>query len=116
MGKPIICICVIKGTDQLRGNREADQCLCFLYMDRVLPLLAKIQNFTPLAILCGCTALFVSDLVGNPDCWFCHKAAQMSIKSKAQISFAVTTKLISAFVFAIRKEYSLFLRWKAILC
>ena len=58
MGKPIICICVIKGTDQLRGNREADQCLCFLYMDRVLPLLAKIQNFTPLAILCGCTALF----------------------------------------------------------
>ena len=50
----------------------------------------------------------VSDLVGNPDCWFCYKAAQMLKKSKAQIIFAVTTKLISAFVFAIWLEYSLF--------
>ena len=27
------------------------------------------------SIFCGCTAWFVSDLVGNPDCWFCHAKA-----------------------------------------
>ena len=29
MGKPTICICQNKEADQLRGNREADQRLCF---------------------------------------------------------------------------------------
>ena len=27
--KPAFCICQNKGTDQLCGNRPADQCLCF---------------------------------------------------------------------------------------
>ena len=34
MGKPTICIGENKGADQLRGNREADQRLCFRYSDR----------------------------------------------------------------------------------
>ena len=29
--KPVFCICQNKGADQMRGNRGADQCLCFLY-------------------------------------------------------------------------------------
>ena len=29
MRKPAFCICEIKDADQLRGNREADQRLCF---------------------------------------------------------------------------------------
>ena len=29
--KPTICICENKDADQLRGNREADQRLCFRY-------------------------------------------------------------------------------------
>ena len=29
MGKPAICLGENKGADQLRGNREADQRLCF---------------------------------------------------------------------------------------
>ena len=33
------CLCENKGTDQLRGNREADQRLCFYYSDRTIPLL-----------------------------------------------------------------------------
>ena len=41
MGKPAICIGENKDTDQLRGNREADQRLCFRYMDSPLPLLYK---------------------------------------------------------------------------
>ena len=33
MRKPAFCICENKGADQLRGNREADQRLCFRYID-----------------------------------------------------------------------------------
>ena len=41
MGKPTICIGENKGADQLRGNREADQRLCFCNTDSTLPLLPK---------------------------------------------------------------------------
>ena len=43
MGKPTICICVNKEADQLRGNREAGQRLCFRYMDSTIPLLPKSE-------------------------------------------------------------------------
>ena len=47
MGKPTICICENKGADQLRGNREADQRLCFRYLDNTFPPLlnSKISSF-----------------------------------------------------------------------
>ena len=51
MRKPTIC--------------EADQRLCFRYLDSTIPLLSKYKNFKPLAISSGCTAWFVSDLVRN---------------------------------------------------
>ena len=34
----------------------SDQCLCFRYIDGIF------RHFKPLAIFCGCTARFVSDL------------------------------------------------------
>ena len=43
MGKPTICIGENKDADQLRGNREADQRLCFRYSDRIVPLLLKSE-------------------------------------------------------------------------
>ena len=43
MGKPTTCIGENKGADQLRGNREADQRLCFRYADSTLPLLLKSE-------------------------------------------------------------------------
>ena len=43
MGKPTICIGENKGADQLRGNREADQRLCFRYSDTTIPLLIKSE-------------------------------------------------------------------------
>ena len=43
MGKPTICIGENKDADQLRGNREADQRLCFCYSDSTLPLLLKSE-------------------------------------------------------------------------
>ena len=41
-----------KGADQLRGNREADQHLCFRYMDSTLPVLhkSKISSFLPSSV------------------------------------------------------------------
>ena len=39
--KPAFCICENKDADQLRGNREADQRLCFRYTDSTIPLLSK---------------------------------------------------------------------------
>ena len=41
--KPTICIGENKDADQLRGNREADQRLCFHYTDSTLPLLLKSE-------------------------------------------------------------------------
>ena len=39
MRKPAFGICENKDADQLRGNREADQRLCFRYTDSTIPLL-----------------------------------------------------------------------------
>ena len=43
MRKPMFCICKDKDADQLRGNREADQCLCFRYICSMIPLLSKTE-------------------------------------------------------------------------
>ena len=43
MRKPTFCICENKDADQLHGNREADQRLCFRYIDSTIPLLFKYE-------------------------------------------------------------------------
>ena len=52
MGKPTICIGENKDADQLRGNREADQRLCFRYPDSTIPPLlnSKISCFQPASV------------------------------------------------------------------
>ena len=58
--KPAFSICENKDADQLRGNREADQRLCFRYTDSTIPLLpkSKISSLYPSSVvvqpgLCG---------------------------------------------------------------
>ena len=78
MRKPTICICENKDTDQLRGNREADQHLCFRYTDSTIsPLFkSKISNFLPASVTvqpdlcqtCSETTLFS------------HEVAQVKVK------------------------------------
>ena len=53
MRKPDFCLCENKGADQLRGNREADQRLCFCYSDSTIPLLLKseISSFYLFSVL-----------------------------------------------------------------
>ena len=41
--KPAFCMCANKDADQLRGNREADQRLCFHYIDSTIPILPKSE-------------------------------------------------------------------------
>ena len=41
--KPAFYICENKDADQLRGNREADQRLCFRHIDSAIPLLPKSE-------------------------------------------------------------------------
>ena len=43
MRKPAFYIWENKDADQLRGNREADQRLCFRYIDSTIPLLSKYK-------------------------------------------------------------------------
>ena len=41
--KQAFCICENKDADKLRGNLEADQRLCFRYIDSTIPLLPKYE-------------------------------------------------------------------------
>ena len=52
MRKPTFCICENKDADQLRGNREADQRICFRYIDSTIPLLSKpeISGLSPSSV------------------------------------------------------------------
>ena len=52
MGKQTICLGENKGADQLRGNLEADQHLCFNYTNNRIPLLliSKISSFWPFSV------------------------------------------------------------------
>ena len=52
MRKPAFCMCENKDADQLRGNREADQRLCFRYTDSTIPLLpiAEISSLWPSSV------------------------------------------------------------------
>ena len=41
--KPDFCICENKDEDQLHGNREADQRLCFRFLDSTIPPLPRYK-------------------------------------------------------------------------
>ena len=71
MRKTTFFICENKDADQLRGNREADQRLCFRYTDSATHLLLKSHFLWLYSLVC----------VGpgkKPDCWFSHEADQLS--------------------------------------
>ena len=52
MARPTICIGENKGADQLRGNREADQRLCFRYSASTVPLLSNPKFQASSSFLC----------------------------------------------------------------
>ena len=68
--KPTICIGENKDADQLRGNREADQRLCFRYLN---PKFQASGSF-----LCLYRLVCVGP-VRKPHCWFFHEAAHIIV-------------------------------------
>ena len=77
MGKPTICIGENKDADQLRGNREADQRLCFRYTDSTIPLLSKskISSLWPSSVLVEpglCRTCSENHIVGFPTRWLIY--------------------------------------------
>ena len=79
MRKPTFYICENKDADQLRGNREADQRLCFRYIDSTIPLLSKskISSLEPssMAVQPG-----LYQTGWKPEPWFSHDAAQLLLQ------------------------------------
>ena len=80
MGKPTICIGENKDADQLRGNHEADQRLCFRFSNSTIPILLKSKISSFLLFSVTVQGLYRSVCVGpgrKPHCWFSHEAAQI---------------------------------------
>ena len=96
IGKPTICLGENKDADQLRSNCEADERLCFRYMDNTIYLLSKskISSLQPSSVLVHSsvcvrrfgTARFVSDLVGNLIVGFPTRRLKCSIASTKHLS------------------------------
>ena len=74
--KPTICICENKDADQLGGNREADQRLCFRYLDSTITLLpdTKVQASSHLQWLYSLVCVRPGQ---NPNCWFSYAGAHI---------------------------------------
>ena len=76
VGKPTICICENKDAGQLRGNREADQRLCFRYSDIIVQFLSYLNPKFQAS-----SSFYRPVCVGpvrKPHCWFSHEAAHLS--------------------------------------
>ena len=56
-----------------------------------------MHNFKPLVILCGCTARFVSDLVGNPEDRFSHNEAHIGSRLELHLSLVVRKPVFGVF-------------------
>ena len=85
MGKPTNCLGENKDADQLRGNREADQRLCFRYTDSTIRLLStsKISGLyqssvtvqaglcrtwsEPKLLVFSCTGSFLKSILTNQE-------------------------------------------------
>ena len=78
MGKPAFCLC--KKRCRSASRMTAKLISAFVFATRIVnPSTSTIQNFKPLAIFCGCTARFVSDLVRNPKGRFSCDTAYISL-------------------------------------
>ena len=104
--KPDFCICENKDADQLRSDREADQHLCFHYRDGTIPLLPISEISSLLATFYGCTARFVSDLVGNPEDRFSHKGPHIRHVALVVVtrSRSLVCPMFSGFLYHVRPD------------
>ena len=83
MKTSVFGICENKGANQLRSC-GVDQRLCFLYINSAIPLLSRSEISS---LFRGCTARFVSDLVGNPEDRFSRDGAHLSSAFQTEPAF-----------------------------
>ena len=95
MGKLTICICENKGADQLRGNREADQRLCFRYSDSTLLFYLNPKFQASSSFLCLYRSVCVRP-GRKPHCSFFHEMAHIIRIEGTWTSKKVAIRLISA--------------------
>ena len=94
MRKPAICICENKDADQLRGNREADrdreadQRLCFRYLNSTIPVLlnTKFQASSHFQYLYSLVCVGPGQ---NQHCWFSRVAAHLIFRSTYSIHIII---------------------------
>ena len=87
MRKLAFCTCENKDVIQLRGNCEADQCLCFRYTDSTIPLLptSEILNFLPSSV--GVHSGLCRTLLETPKTGFLMTRLILSILHHVDIVF-----------------------------
>ena len=92
--KPTICIGEHKDADQLCGNREADQRLCFRYMDSTLTLLlkSKILSFKPVSVTAQ-TGL----------CWTCSETTLLMVFPRGGSKFLSNLQFLFYKVYEVLK-------------
>ena len=78
MRKQTFCICENKGADQLRSHCEADQCICFRYMDSMIPLLSTSKNSSLLPCSVLLQLILWHQPVPKPQCLLSHDVAHMN--------------------------------------
>ena len=69
MRKPAFCICENKDADQLRGNREADQRLCFRFIDSTIFLLLIYEILSCVVVQPGLCAGLCGTWSETPEAW-----------------------------------------------
>ena len=90
MRKLALCICENKDADQLCGNREADQRLCFRYMDSAIPLLPKYEI----------SSLYPSCVVVQPGlCGTCSETPKTGFLTKRLNSCKVVSVAVIPFLY-----------------
>ena len=97
--KPAYCICENKDADQLRGDREADQRLCFRYTDSTIPLLSKSEI----------SSLYSSSVVVQPGlCGTWSETPKTGFLRTRLISYYISSYQVSI-VLTVSKSWS---KWK----
>ena len=98
--KSDFCLCKNKDADQLRSKDEADQRLCFRYMDSTFQfsffLNPKFPASTQTSHFCDCTGQFVLDLVRNPEAQFSHVVPHIHVMVVVILSVVVLKLLLQA--------------------
>ena len=95
MRNTTICMWENKGADQLRGNHEADQRLCFRYTDSTFLFFLNPKFQISRLLL----SLYCSVCVGpvrKQHCWFSHVAVHMlDMPNNRQIHVLILVELFS---------------------